>query len=1515
MLITRRRHRPPRRLGLRYLAVAMPICAVLLVASVLLLRTQTADDLLDEAREAQAKGLHARAVQLLDRAVKLAPDDAELYFERGRSNQELRRFEPALLDFEEYRRLKPDSEVAVQQMGWIHLALGQYEFALARFLEAERRFPEHAERHQFSQGHVLYAWSNELKRELEIDIKRYHDNTKTNADAALAALEKYLVDLDGMQTSAPLLAQLPPGLDQKIIGALEQRAMLAKTRFGEAHRAMEGFYLSASLPPETGALLAEMDYRAGRFYRAKLTCDMMIRKGVEDKDRITYLEISANVNSELERFDLSARDFQKVNELHTKSGSSTLAFEAKRLELQDRLRARETDYVIKSLEVHVNNVPQDIDSAYLYARARQLAGDLKGAVESALKAYRFVQRGSLAVYVKSRDRQVEVLDGLYDILEVGSQWQPAYDLLNMIITLSPDNQAVLRKRARFAVTRFQNDYGAALDLFRLLQLSARDQQLFDDWLHARERLILKSGRTLESYVAENLDRWVRMKNLPSPDSLPVGDTRSNKLRQEHAERWQLVYELENDVFLLYELAQHYLRQGNVDEAGLLLKKIINRYPEIAQFRYELAQVAYAQHDYLLALSGFRAILADNPTDFPVVRYAARCHRHLGDEAAATSLENDLIESDPGVAGREIVALRALEKGDFERVDQILQIAEKDKRKDADIAAIRARLLIDTAARSPSKAIFIQQAQRLLKLVLDREPANAIALPGAVKLYAGLKDREALRASLAFIKDAGPGVIEDDLIALAELLDATGYTDIAQQFLFEARKRLPYHLGLALPLARMQVRLHHIKEAAVLFAEADARGIADTSLERALILVASQEHEKAVQLLVDAKAHREGEAACPSMLAAANAMIGSSHEAQRFLERAEQLAIRGEPHDSLLMLARACIAISPPSAIDEKEARAASRSRPRRRDRDLDELVDVGLRDKTRAADLIKYLAMSRLFALAPGFADLALGAAQKAVQVYPASGLAARRLASLLEQRDQKIAAVVALYDQLQQNPLDNGSVAELVRIALELKPGAPELVKIASQLSAKRSDHVDVVLLTGVVQESLGRTADARKAYQDLLIKDKGNLRAGLRLAALEERDGQIATAESVLYTLLLKRPLDADVRAAFADFRTRRAGQTRIGSEVVLMHLAKFPQDFALYPVLLNEMPAGQRGPQLDKFVPWLTAATKQTSDPLAVRALAAVAGNLMQLGKLVPASKLLARARAIDLADKTTLILLGTTSDRLDDVRTAVHNYDLAESLYGTPPLARARLARLLLDKTHDRARARELAEKAQHAANAPLADATEVLAETAYLHGHLDEATTQLTRLAANQSLDKSERLMLMYRTGLTAMLAEQPMHAAQYFGAVIDAKEEHPAKAQASVWRLLIGDEQKKGRKASAKAASKSPGAAVPGGQSPRRDAIPAAPIDVEIGPPAPDEYEDEIGPPIDPSDAISPTGPPDQETDEGPPVERDDAHQHGRDIEQVRDRGARRGSATHRARRRSLAAGGAAITARTPAPS
>src|SRR5262245_35935416 len=135
-LIARRRYRKQRRVGLRYLLIALPVFAILVVASGLLLRTQTAEDLLEQAKAAQAAGLNAQAVELLDRAIKLAPDDAELFYERGLSNAELKRFEPALTDFEEYRRLKPDSEAAVEQMGWIHLKLQQFEFALARFLEA-----------------------------------------------------------------------------------------------------------------------------------------------------------------------------------------------------------------------------------------------------------------------------------------------------------------------------------------------------------------------------------------------------------------------------------------------------------------------------------------------------------------------------------------------------------------------------------------------------------------------------------------------------------------------------------------------------------------------------------------------------------------------------------------------------------------------------------------------------------------------------------------------------------------------------------------------------------------------------------------------------------------------------------------------------------------------------------------------------------------------------------------------------------------------------------------------------------------------------------------------------------------------------------------------------------------------------------------------------------------------------------------------------------------------------------
>ena len=78
-------------------------------------------------------------------AIRLKPDFAEAYSNRGSAKADLGQYEAAVADYDEAIRLKPDFANAYNSRGVAKARLGQYEAAVADFDEAIRLKPDFAE--------------------------------------------------------------------------------------------------------------------------------------------------------------------------------------------------------------------------------------------------------------------------------------------------------------------------------------------------------------------------------------------------------------------------------------------------------------------------------------------------------------------------------------------------------------------------------------------------------------------------------------------------------------------------------------------------------------------------------------------------------------------------------------------------------------------------------------------------------------------------------------------------------------------------------------------------------------------------------------------------------------------------------------------------------------------------------------------------------------------------------------------------------------------------------------------------------------------------------------------------------------------------------------------------------------------------------------------------------------------------------------------------------------------------
>ncbi|MCX5816257.1 MAG: tetratricopeptide repeat protein [Proteobacteria bacterium] len=91
-----------------------------------------------------ALGQHQHAIEDCNEAVRLEPDDAKAYYNRGLAYLSLGQYQQSITDFNESIRLKPDVAIAYSNRGSAYGKLGQHQRAIQDFNEAIRLKPDYA---------------------------------------------------------------------------------------------------------------------------------------------------------------------------------------------------------------------------------------------------------------------------------------------------------------------------------------------------------------------------------------------------------------------------------------------------------------------------------------------------------------------------------------------------------------------------------------------------------------------------------------------------------------------------------------------------------------------------------------------------------------------------------------------------------------------------------------------------------------------------------------------------------------------------------------------------------------------------------------------------------------------------------------------------------------------------------------------------------------------------------------------------------------------------------------------------------------------------------------------------------------------------------------------------------------------------------------------------------------------------------------------------------------------------
>jgi lipoprotein NlpI len=187
---------------------ALALLAV--IGSALLVRGDTAEDYLQQARRALMNKQADKAVELAGKAIAAEPKDARGYLLRGSGYEALRQHDKAIDDFTRCLERDPQSAAAYDHRGSEHFILGHIQESLDDFDKFLELQPKGAPGH-WKRGISLY-----YARRYEDGRKQFKDGDKIFADDVENAVWHFLCNAKLQGIDAARAEMLKIGKDQRV---------------------------------------------------------------------------------------------------------------------------------------------------------------------------------------------------------------------------------------------------------------------------------------------------------------------------------------------------------------------------------------------------------------------------------------------------------------------------------------------------------------------------------------------------------------------------------------------------------------------------------------------------------------------------------------------------------------------------------------------------------------------------------------------------------------------------------------------------------------------------------------------------------------------------------------------------------------------------------------------------------------------------------------------------------------------------------------------------------------------------------------------------------------------------------------------------------------------------------------------------------------------------------------------------------------------------------------------------
>jgi tetratricopeptide (TPR) repeat protein len=133
------------------------------------------------------KGQYDLAIADYSKAIELKPDDADAYFNRGSAYDEKNQHDPAIADFDKAIKIRADYVEAYSNRGIVYGKKGQYDLAIADYSKAIELKPDDADGY-YNRGTAYY-----IKGQYDLAIADYSKAIELKPDYAEAYYNRALV--------------------------------------------------------------------------------------------------------------------------------------------------------------------------------------------------------------------------------------------------------------------------------------------------------------------------------------------------------------------------------------------------------------------------------------------------------------------------------------------------------------------------------------------------------------------------------------------------------------------------------------------------------------------------------------------------------------------------------------------------------------------------------------------------------------------------------------------------------------------------------------------------------------------------------------------------------------------------------------------------------------------------------------------------------------------------------------------------------------------------------------------------------------------------------------------------------------------------------------------------------------------------------------------------------------------------------------------------------------------------